>query len=628
MSLSTRLRIAIVALAAIVVIALSGLYLYDFVRLAFEGTHAHAKLVADDVQDYVLEHVNRDIAAGSERPTTAAQFKQLTARLLQSDPAIAEKLRRSLASASIVLDIQIADDRGQVLVACNPLRSGKLAAPVYDFASLGSRNAFSNLWDLFNRREDYATTLPLGIGGRTQPTDSAFQIRVIVPSRLLRQALQPGFYKLGAGFMMGLAAAMFLAALLPNIVLRPLERVSKSIERISAGEPDQPARRETREFAALQSKLNVLGQQYRGAKQDALELRSNIEQLLSRLEEAVLLFDADGRLMLAGKSVERLVGRPRHEMVGRSFEEVFQPSSPFGRAILNAVAARKPWTDKLLETQSDGAPPLRVLVSVEPIEKASGGDIGTLITLRDADTRRQLAQQLDLSSRLAALSRLTSGVAHEIKNPLNAMALHLEVLKTRIEDAEPEIEVISREIKRLDHVVKTFLNFNKPVELHMSTIDLASVAREVTTLVAPDAESKGIAVETALDGPAWISGDPDLVKQALLNIVVNAIEAMNHGGSLSVRTLADADESVAVVTDNGPGIPAEVQDKIFNLYFSTKENGSGIGLAMAFRVVQMHSGTIDFNSEQGKGTSFRLRFPRLPAHVDHGLSRAAASRRH
>src|SRR5207237_3834653 len=112
-----------------------------------------------------------------------------------------------------------------------------------------------------------------------------------------------------------------------------------------------------------------------------------------------------------------------------------------------------------------GANDVHTLVSVEPLENAHGGNMGTLITLRDAESRRQLEMQLDISSRLAALSRLTSGVAHEIKNPLNAMALHLEVLRSKLDNEEPEVDVIAREIKRLDNVVKTFLNFNKPIEL-------------------------------------------------------------------------------------------------------------------------------------------------------------------
>jgi len=627
MSLRTRIRISIVALAAIVVVLLSLLYLYDFTRLAFDGAHARALLVGNEVRDYVSERVHEDIVRRNLHPATAAEFRDDAADIIGTDPRIANQLRGSRASYEAVLNIEIVGSDG-VLVAADPTPIAASKLPTYDFEWLDHRNAFLNLFDLFFRREDYATTIPVSVLGAAQPTHPVFTIRVILQSVLLSKALEPAFYKLAAGFFSALAGAMFLAALLPNLFLTPLERVSKHIESISSGEgadAEPVARGEAREFAAVQSKLNVLGQQFRGAKQDAMELRRNVEQLLQGLEEAVLLFDAAGHLVMAGQSVERLIGLGPQELAGRTVEQVFTAATN-GDGIAAAVRRRRPWRDQNVTLRNAAASYVRALVSVEPLENASGGNMGTLITLRDAESRRQLEIQLDVSSRLAALSRLTSGVAHEIKNPLNAMAVHLEVLRSRLEDAEPEVEVISREIKRLDHVVKTFLNFNRPLELKMDIMNLAALAEEVATLVTPDATSKGIVVETEIDGDAWISGDRDLIKQAVLNVVVNAIEAMKEGGRLKIATAAADGESTVVVGDTGPGIPAGAQDKIFHLYFSTKENGSGIGLAMTFRVIQMHSGSIDFVTEEGKGTAFRMRFPRVARQGgEPPLSQAAGS---
>jgi signal transduction histidine kinase len=243
--------------------------------------------------------------------------------------------------------------------------------------------------------------------------------------------------------------------------------------------------------------------------------------------------------------------------------------------------------------------------------------MGMLVTLRDVESRRQLGQQLDLSSRLAAINRLTGGVAHEIKNPLNAMALHLEVLRDKLDGEQPEIEVIGREIKRLDSVVKTFLNFNRPVDLNYKPIDLNELVKEVLALVSVDAFAKNVALKTVLQpGMLWINGDADLLKQAILNVINNGMEAMSDGakadaGILTTRTASDGGQCQLTVTDAGPGIAREIQARVFQLYFTTKENGSGIGLATTFRVVQLHNGTIDFTSEPGKGTTFRLRFPRM-----------------
>ena len=626
MSLRTRLRISIVALAAIIVIGLSGLYLYDFTRLAFEGARSRALIVGDEVRDYVAERVSEDLNARNMHPANIDQFQAAASDIIRSEPRITNKLIASVASYDAVLNIEIVGNE-QVLAAADPSSIGAREFTAYDFEALRHRNAFRNLYDLLFRREDYATTIPVNVLGSARPAQPMFAIRVIIRSVLLSRALEPAFYKLSAGFFSALAGAMFLGALLPNLFLGPLARVSRQIESISSGEAADPKtapHAESAEFAAVQSKLNVLGQQFRGAKQDAMELRRNVEQLLQRLEEAVLLFDSGGHLMMAGQSVERLIGLPPNELVGRTVEQVFTRNAN-AREIVDAVRLRRRWRDHVITLTNAGASHIRATVSVEPLENTVGGNVGTLITLRDADSRRQLETQLDISSRLAALSRLTSGVAHEIKNPLNAMALHLEVLRSRLEEAQPEVEVISREIKRLDHVVKTFLNFNKPLDLQMDTLDLTALAEEVAELETPAARSKGVVVETEFSKDAWVSGDRDLIKQALLNVVVNAVEAMDQGGRLKITTGVSDEQSTIAVTDSGPGIPPEVQHKMFNLYFSTKQQGSGIGLAMTFRVIQVHGGTIDLVSEPGKGTSFHLRFPRLTGYGGEPLSSVAGS---
>ena len=219
-------------------------------------------------------------------------------------------------------------------------------------------------------------------------------------------------------------------------------------------------------------------------------------------------------------------------MIGRALSDLFPPNTVLGGVISEMVRSKESIQDRPVTlARDDGAAPSQLLVSVQPLRKIPAGEeIGTLVTVRDAESRRQLERQLDLSSRLAAISRLTGGVAHEIKNPLNAMALHLEVLKGRLDGQQPEIEVIAREIKRLDTVVKTFLNFNKPVELEAQPIDLSQLVEQIFALVAHDAEAKHVQLECKLEARLSMNGDPDLLKQAILNIVINGLEAMQDGG--------------------------------------------------------------------------------------------------
>jgi signal transduction histidine kinase len=208
---------------------------------------------------------------------------------------------------------------------------------------------------------------------------------------------------------------------------------------------------------------------------------------------------------------------------------------------------------------------------------------------------------------------LTRGAAHEIKNPLNSIALHLEILRSTLDGVAPggeEIEVITREISRLDRVVKTFLDFQRPVELQMGSVDLIALVNEVAALVRPTAQAQNVRIQEEIPpAEAVIQGDRDLLKQALLNVVTNGVESMKHGGLLAISVREVRSDWFITVRDQGSGIPAELRSKIYKLYFTTKGKGSGIGLAMTFRVVQLHGGTIDFASEPGKGTEFRLRFP-------------------
>jgi signal transduction histidine kinase len=172
------------------------------------------------------------------------------------------------------------------------------------------------------------------------------------------------------------------------------------------------------------------------------------------------------------------------------------------------------------------------------------------------------------------------------------------------------MEIISREILRLDRVVRTFLDFTRPVELHMDNVPMQELVNEIVDLARPQTAAANIQVSVLQEAEGVeVRVDRDLLKQAMLNVVVNAIQAMPEGGELHFEALAGEDTAELRISDSGEGIPPELRDKIFRLYFSTKPQGSGIGLAMTFRIVQLHDGTIDFTSEPGKGTTFLIRLP-------------------
>jgi signal transduction histidine kinase len=303
-------------------------------------------------------------------------------------------------------------------------------------------------------------------------------------------------------------------------------------------------------------------------------------------------------------------------MLGHNVDEFFLKDTALGRTVLDSFASHTPIAQREVETE-DGS---RVMVSLDFIEEG-GERIGALLTLRDAESVRRIESEIELSHRLAAIGRLASGVGHEVKNPINAIVVHLELLRQKLQQADPatrrHMDVIGSEIHRLDRVVQMLVDFTRPVELRLTDLDVRKLVDDVTQLASPDAARQGVKIERQLPAESLLArADSDLLKQALLNVVLNGVQAMPQGGTLSIRASKEDDEIMVEVRDQGSGIPAEIRDKIYDLYFTTKKTGTGIGLAMTYKVMQLHHGSVDFESADGRGTSFRLRLPLLGAVTD------------
>src|SRR5271170_8460784 len=219
-----------------------------------------------------------------------------------------------------------------------------------------------------------------------------------------------------------------------------------------------------------------------------------------------------------------------------------------------------------------------------------------------------------MSRRLSASGRVTGGVAHEVKNPINAIVLHLQLLQNKLAQLDPDtrrhMDIIGSEIHRLDRVVQTLVDFMRARQLHLVEVDFRRLLEDVALLAAPDAEQHGVHIQRNLpEEPLPIKADLDFMKQALLNVVLNGIQSMPHGGELTISARRDENSAVAEIRDHGMGIAQDVQDKIFELYFTTKKDGNGIGLAQTYQILQWHYGSVEFESTEGEGTTFRFRLP-------------------
>jgi len=231
--------------------------------------------------------------------------------------------------------------------------------------------------------------------------------------------------------------------------------------------------------------------------------------------------------------------------------------------------------------------------------------------------RKNLKFRAGKQSELEELSRLTGGLAHEIKNPLSIIKINLKLvsedLTGRDENtirAAKKIAVVQKETQRLEQILDDFLAFIKKTELHLSRVDINEVVSDMIDFYSPQASSRSITVRSSPAGESLIcKADADSLKQVLLNLFINAQQAMPNGGELMLRTQKNGKNAVIIVSDTGRGIEPENMDKIFNAYYSTRPGGSGLGLSTSKKIIEAHNGSIRIDSLPGKGTSFTIQLP-------------------
>jgi signal transduction histidine kinase len=496
---------------------------------------------------------------------------------------------------------------GAIIAQSDPLNILESVGKIKPIKELQDARWYKQLWILYHDDNVYELKSTLILYKK----EFAYIITGVQASTL-RAKISPTIkLSLAVGaIIIGLCA--LVALLSSNLVLWPLHEVMESIEQLEAESTMQTEPRPVNiEMQSIAQRLRELGRRFAGNRTEIEAIRDQLQQVVGSLSERVLLLDRERRVIMASPEAERMLSGGSASLRGQRLADVLSANHPITSLAERAYASGQSLQEVTSLNVNGSKQPLAIVASLQLFEDR-GQPAGALLTLRDFETLQRLETQLDFATKLAALNRITAGVAHEVKNPLHAMVLHLELLGAKLDaglDPKPHVDILMSEVNRLKRVVLTFLDFTRPVELKLHQVDANVLVREVV-LLAADARAQGIDLEEHYGGsPLTIKADSDLLKQALLNIIINGCQVMPKGGRLIVETGRDDGHVFISITDHGPGIPEEARDKIFNLYYTTKPKGSGIGLAQAFRAVQLHNGRIKVMSEIGEGTSFKIILP-------------------
>ncbi len=509
---------------------------------------------------------------------------------------------QSYAFSEGVLFAAVCDASGTIVAEADPQRVGTRLAALPALDELIDRAGLAARLRAIYAPGTFEITQSISAG------TSDLSIRVGVSTLLVRDKLQERLVAPLVAATVVLVVSSLAAGVLARLVLRPIHVLRGGLARLGQGEVDVKVELpEDAEFTDLGASFKQLTARLAADRTERAGQRA-LESIVDRLEDAVALFATDGTLRFANATMKIALGiddaapGPAAPRLGALLPE----GHPYRVAVERALADG---TTQSAPMQVPDAGERLVLTNVVP--GAAGQPMGVLLVSRNLAYLSQVESTLSYSRKLSALNRLTAGIAHEIKNPLNATMIHLELLKIQVADrpdAMASAGVIADQVRRLDEVVQGFLKFSRPEDLHLEAVSLWVVMDRIRPVLEAEAAAHKIAVEVdvARDLPA-VEGDTNLLEQAFLNLALNACQAMPLGGRLTIAARPGAGQQVEVtVEDTGVGIEAEHLSRIFDLYFTTKPQGSGIGLSLVFRTIQLHNGEIEVQSAPGRGTTFRV----------------------
>jgi signal transduction histidine kinase len=620
-SIKAKQVAGVTTLVMVVVAVLSAYHLSTFSAFLLDETRSRAVLLSSSL-------FQRALVVVAENPQDPYGG-------LRADGGIRSILNSSL-DAELITFAAILDPSGVAVVHALPGREGKQLDTLADFDSIVNAGPITQLREVLYSDRAFELREAILIGDDNKEFGS---IRIGVSTYLVRGELRTALRRAGAVVVIAMIASAVFAMILAQWMLRPIHIIQSSLSRLGRGEldvrldlPEQEFKDLGSSFDAVTKQLAALGKSAPADSGGTLRAGAgaDYESVMESLEDAVALFSPRGDVIFSNAAMRalKIMDLPESHPVRQLVQRTLSTHKSAG-----PVSVTFPRPDDGAVNDAAGEaddPESERLLMCHAIEDTTRRFIGAMLVARNVGYLNQVHSTLNYSRKAAALGRLLAGVAHEVKNPLNAMTIHLELLKQKVGsirdpivvpsasggpgkplDLAKHVNIISSEIKRLDEVVAGFLKFARPEELKLQPVRLDSVVKDVVMTITPEAHRRRVVIkEECLSNLPDINADQGMVMQAVLNLAINALQAMPEGGTLRLGCRGTAGRRVELfVEDTGVGIAPENLPRIFDLYFTTKEKGSGIGLSMVFRIVQLHDGEVEVQSTPGRGTKFRLMFP-------------------
>jgi signal transduction histidine kinase len=591
MGLRTKIAAIFVLLLVLAVLAVSAMEANHAVGLMVESLGDSGNVLVNQTFEQIrtaLEHPQGDPVA-----------------VLRQDKSLAALLSSSRAFGKGVVYARVETLNGELVAGTSgdPVS----AAPPRPFADL--RQAAAR-WSPLGRirplwgEHIYEISRPVEINRRPFAIIKVGLSTALIATEV-RRAVYNVLFIAAVVIVMSLLGALLAGALL----LAPVAAITAEVERLAAGRDSGSLLIRGRdELSALARKFNELSHRVRADRVQWEDERGRFINIFRSIDDAVLLLDADGLVRFSNDDAQGRLGLPAGGLAqGKALAALIGESHPLVRVVRTARAAGTELRDVAIE-EGHGKEKSRLLVSIFPLS-GNSARAGQLVIVRDLDPVQRLESVVDNSERLARLGGLFSGVAHQIRNPLNAITLELELLSQDARESKPvedHVHAVREEMSRIDLVIEALMRFMRPGQLKIERV----AANDLVSEVARGVSDPLIEVRCDLDpAAAFLKADRAVLMEALRNIVQNAIDAMPEGGRLMFTSLL-ADGFVELsISDTGQGIAPEHLENIFQLYFTTKEAGSGVGLPLALRAVDLHGGTLDVESKVNEGTSVRIRLP-------------------